>query len=138
MPIIPVCYQNVKQSMLFIDNLCELIRIIIIQQRKGIFCPQCDRSLEHLLDNLRIWTWRLDRYGRCYVWRESYWRADGDVYFQVEIQYFITFQDKDNDHFRLSVYACNLFSLLSSERLELLGCRCNPYCPQHLIFAKEL
>ena len=45
MPIIPVCYQNVKQSMLYIDNLCELVRIIIIQERKGVFCPQDDKAV---------------------------------------------------------------------------------------------
>lgn len=45
MPIVPVCYQGVKQSMLYIDNLCELIRLIIVHNLKGVFCPQDDKAV---------------------------------------------------------------------------------------------
>lgn len=45
MPIVPVCYQGVKQSLLYIDNLCELIRLIIVHNLKGVFCPQDDKAV---------------------------------------------------------------------------------------------
>lgn len=41
-PAIPVAYSDVKQSMLYIDNLCEFIRLVIEQKRYGIFMPQDD------------------------------------------------------------------------------------------------
>ena len=39
-PIIPLAYTNVKQSIIYIDNLCEFIHLIIEQKRKGVFMPQ--------------------------------------------------------------------------------------------------
>lgn len=40
MPVIPSAFTNVKQSVLYIDNLCEFIRLAIEQGRSGIFMPQ--------------------------------------------------------------------------------------------------
>ena len=40
LPIIPSAFTNVKQSVLYIDNLCEFIRLAIEQKRSGIFMPQ--------------------------------------------------------------------------------------------------
>lgn len=40
LPIIPKAFTNVKQSVLYINNLCEFIRLAIEQKRKGIFMPQ--------------------------------------------------------------------------------------------------
>lgn len=45
LPIIPYAYANVKQSVLYIDNLCELIRKVIEQKRHGIFMPQDDKPV---------------------------------------------------------------------------------------------
>ena len=39
-PAIPYAFPNVKQSMLYIDNLCELMRIIIEKEVSGEFMPQ--------------------------------------------------------------------------------------------------
>lgn len=41
-PIIPRAFENAKQSMLYIDNLCELIRLILISGAGGTFLPQDD------------------------------------------------------------------------------------------------
>lgn len=40
LPIIPLAYNNVKQSMIYIDNLTELIRLLIHECKAGIFMPQ--------------------------------------------------------------------------------------------------
>ena len=40
LPMIPSAFTNVKQSVIYIDNLCEFIRLAIDQGRKGIFMPQ--------------------------------------------------------------------------------------------------
>lgn len=40
LPFIPLAYQNVMQSMIYIDNLCELIRLIIDEKSGGEFTPQ--------------------------------------------------------------------------------------------------
>lgn len=45
LPVIPALYTDVKQSMLYIDNLCEFIRLAIEQKRQGIFMPQDDKSV---------------------------------------------------------------------------------------------
>lgn len=45
LPVIPVAYTNVKQSMLYIDNLCEFIRLSIEQKRHGVFMPQDDKAV---------------------------------------------------------------------------------------------
>lgn len=38
LPIFPAFHN--KRSMLFIDNLCEFVKVITIQEKKGIFFPQ--------------------------------------------------------------------------------------------------
>lgn len=45
LPVIPAAYMNVKQSMLYIDNLCEFIRLAIEQKKKGIFMPQDEKPV---------------------------------------------------------------------------------------------
>lgn len=40
LPVIPIAFQNVKQSMIYIDNLCELVYLIIEKDLNGVFCPQ--------------------------------------------------------------------------------------------------
>ena len=48
LPVIPVAYTHVKQSMLYIDNLCELIRLVIEQKCHGVFMPQDEKSVSAL------------------------------------------------------------------------------------------
>lgn len=45
LPVIPAAYTDVKQSMLYIDNLCEFIRLVIEQRRHGVFMPQDDKAV---------------------------------------------------------------------------------------------
>lgn len=45
MPVIPLAYQNVKQSMIYIDNLCELVYLIIDKGMQGVFCPQDEKAV---------------------------------------------------------------------------------------------
>lgn len=45
LPIIPCAYQNVKQSMIYIDNLCELVYYLVDRRLGGIFCPQDDKAV---------------------------------------------------------------------------------------------
>jgi len=45
LPVIPLAYQNVKQSMIYIDNLCELIYLIVEKRLKGVFCPQDEKAV---------------------------------------------------------------------------------------------
>lgn len=45
LPMIPKAYENVKQSFIYIDNLCEQIRLIIEHQLKGVFCPQDEKAV---------------------------------------------------------------------------------------------
>lgn len=45
LPVIPAAYTDVRQSMLYIDNLCEFIRLAIEQKRHGVFMPQDDKSV---------------------------------------------------------------------------------------------
>lgn len=40
LPAIPYAYTNVRQSTIYIDNLCELIRLIIESEAFGFFMPQ--------------------------------------------------------------------------------------------------
>ena len=40
LPMIPRAFTNVKQSVIYIDNLSEFIRLAIEQKRTGIFMPQ--------------------------------------------------------------------------------------------------
>ncbi len=45
LPVIPDAFHDVKQSMLYIDNLCEFIRLSIEQGRAGLFMPQDDKAV---------------------------------------------------------------------------------------------
>jgi len=45
LPIVPYAYPEVKQSMLYIDNLAELVRLLIEHRMAGVFCPQDDVSV---------------------------------------------------------------------------------------------
>lgn len=45
LPFIPEAYTNVKQSVLYIDNLCELILRLIESGKHGIFMPQDDKAV---------------------------------------------------------------------------------------------
>ena len=45
LPIFPEAYQNVKQSMLYIDNLSEFVRLAIEKKMSGAYCPQDDRAV---------------------------------------------------------------------------------------------
>lgn len=47
-PVIPLAYTDIKQSMLYIDNLCEFIKQVIEQKRHGIFMPQDDNPVSAL------------------------------------------------------------------------------------------
>lgn len=40
LPVLPVAFEGIKQSMIYIDNLTELIRLIIINNKKGCYMPQ--------------------------------------------------------------------------------------------------
>lgn len=42
LPIVPKAYGDVRQSFLYIDNLCECVRLVIEDQLQGVFCPQDD------------------------------------------------------------------------------------------------
>lgn len=42
LPVIPQAYANARQSFIYIDNLCENVRIIIENNMAGKFCPQDD------------------------------------------------------------------------------------------------
>ena len=41
-PIIPRAYSEARQSFIYIDNLCECVRLIIENRLNGVFCPQDD------------------------------------------------------------------------------------------------
>ena len=40
LPVLPYAYPHIKQSTLYIDNLCELVRLIIVNEETGFFMPQ--------------------------------------------------------------------------------------------------
>lgn len=42
LPLIPKAYENVGQSFVYIDNLCECVRLIVENHLSGVFCPQDD------------------------------------------------------------------------------------------------
>ena len=44
-PVIPDAYGDIKQSVIYIDNLCEIIRLLIINRSRGIFTPQDDKAV---------------------------------------------------------------------------------------------
>lgn len=45
MPVIPIAYENVKQSFIYIDNLTELVRQLMEKKLFGIFCPQDEKAV---------------------------------------------------------------------------------------------
>lgn len=45
LPVIPLAYRNVKQSMIYIDNLCELVYQIVDNKLNGVFCPQDEKAV---------------------------------------------------------------------------------------------
>lgn len=45
LPVIPRAYETVKQSFIYIDNLCELVRLLIEQRKSGAFCPQDEKAV---------------------------------------------------------------------------------------------
>lgn len=45
LPVIPLAYEDAKQSFIYIDNLCELIRLIIERRLSGAFCPQDEKAV---------------------------------------------------------------------------------------------
>lgn len=40
LPVLPYAYPKIKQSIIYIDNLCELVRLIIKKEETGYFMPQ--------------------------------------------------------------------------------------------------
>lgn len=42
LPIFPKAYLNARQSFIYIDNLCECVRLIVENHLTGAFCPQDD------------------------------------------------------------------------------------------------
>lgn len=44
LPVIPRAYCKARQSFIYIDNLCECVRIIIENHYGGVFCPQDDEK----------------------------------------------------------------------------------------------
>lgn len=45
LPVIPMAYTDVKQSFIYIDNLCEFVRLVIENHLHGGFCPQDEKSV---------------------------------------------------------------------------------------------
>lgn len=45
LPLVPCAYENVKQSFIYIDNLCELVRLVIEKNLHGVFCPQDEKAV---------------------------------------------------------------------------------------------
>lgn len=54
LPILPLAYEQTKQSFIYIDNLTELVRLIIEKKMSGVFCPQDDKAVNaiHLLETI--------------------------------------------------------------------------------------
>lgn len=44
LPILPRAYQHARQSFIYIDNLCECVRMIAEKHLSGGFCPQDDET----------------------------------------------------------------------------------------------
>lgn len=42
LPVIPKAYVDARQSFIYIDNLCECVRLIVENGLSGAFCPQDD------------------------------------------------------------------------------------------------
>ena len=53
--IFPFAFSSIRQSMIYIDNLCELIRLIIENQTGGLYLPQddCAPSTVYLVHQIR-------------------------------------------------------------------------------------
>lgn len=45
MPVVPFAYDNIRQSMIYIDNLASFIYQVIKHQSEGLFMPQDDRAV---------------------------------------------------------------------------------------------
>lgn len=45
LPTIPKAFTSVKQSVLYIDNLCRFIYLLIVRQKRGVYTPQDDTSV---------------------------------------------------------------------------------------------
>lgn len=45
LPVIPLAYEDVKQSFIYIDNLSELVRQAIVNNLHGVYCPQDEKSV---------------------------------------------------------------------------------------------
>lgn len=45
MPSIPDAFNHVKQSILYIDNLCEFVRLLLVNKTGGTFLPQDDTTV---------------------------------------------------------------------------------------------
>lgn len=45
LPVVPLAYENVKQSFIYIDNLTELVRLVVEQNLSGVFCPQDRKAI---------------------------------------------------------------------------------------------
>ena len=43
LPVIPKAYQNVKQSMIYVENLAEFVRLSVVNGLSGTFMPQDDK-----------------------------------------------------------------------------------------------
>ncbi len=44
-PVIPKAFTAVKQSILYIDNLCRFVYLLVVHQKNGIYTPQDDESV---------------------------------------------------------------------------------------------
>lgn len=45
LPVIPKAFSSVKQSVLYIDNLCRLIYLLILKKKGGVYTPQDEESV---------------------------------------------------------------------------------------------
>ena len=45
LPVIPEAYSDVRQSMIYIDNLCECVYNIVSGRLGGVFCPQDEKAV---------------------------------------------------------------------------------------------
>lgn len=52
LPFFPVAFLHVKQSVLYIDNLCEFIYLVLCNNSQGVYCPQdpCSVNAVNILD----------------------------------------------------------------------------------------
>ena len=70
LPVIPRAYENVKQSVIYIDNLSEFVRLAIEKRLSGVFCPQDDKpvSANELLEAISIGIGKKYRSSRLLGW----------------------------------------------------------------------